>query len=276
MKELEWALSSAYDTSPGPDDIPYAFLRHLNEEGKVWLLGLFNLSWEASVYPGRWRDAITIPIPKPGKDRKSASSYRPIALTSCVSKTIERMVNARLIWVAETCGRLTDLQCGFRRRTSTVDLLVNLEGHLETAFAKKQHSLGIFFDLEKAYDTTWWFLMLRSFREWGLRGYLPTFVSAFMQNRRFAVRREEVVLARARIGHCYLTHGFLLRREDPPVCRCGEPLSVRHIFCMCPTLRRVRRRELRSDVLRNILRDYSEACTRALRFLRRANYFDRF
>ena len=89
-------------------------------------------------------------------------------------------------------------------------------------------------------------------------------------------RREEVVLARARIGHCHLTHGFLLRREDPPVCRCGEPLSVRHIFCMCPALRRVRRRELRSDVLRDILRDDSEACTRALRFLRRANYFDKF
>jgi len=45
---------------------------------------------------------------------------------------------------------------------------------------------------------------------------------------------------------------------------------------MCPALRRVRRRELRSDVLRDILRDDSEACTCALRFLRRANYFDKF
>jgi len=97
-------------------------------------------------------------------------------------------VNARLLWVAETCGRLTDLQCGFRRRRSAVDLLVNLEGHLQTAFAKKQHTLGIFIDLEKTYDTTWRFLILRSFREWGLRGYLPRFVPAFMQNRRFAVR----------------------------------------------------------------------------------------
>ncbi|ELT93971.1 hypothetical protein CAPTEDRAFT_226222 [Capitella teleta] len=32
------------------------------------------------------------------------------------------------------------------------------------------------------------------------------------------IRREEIVLARARIGHSHLTHGYLLRREMPPVC----------------------------------------------------------
>ncbi|ELU05785.1 hypothetical protein CAPTEDRAFT_193233 [Capitella teleta] len=32
------------------------------------------------------------------------------------------------------------------------------------------------------------------------------------------IRLEEIVLARARIGHSHLTHGYLLRREMPPVC----------------------------------------------------------
>ncbi|ELT95266.1 hypothetical protein CAPTEDRAFT_227918 [Capitella teleta] len=32
------------------------------------------------------------------------------------------------------------------------------------------------------------------------------------------IRREEIVLARARIGHSHLTHGYLVRREMPPVC----------------------------------------------------------
>jgi hypothetical protein len=38
-------------------------------------------------------NANVIPIPKPGKDHSEPSNYRPIALSSCVCKTMERMIN---------------------------------------------------------------------------------------------------------------------------------------------------------------------------------------
>ena len=48
------------------------------------------------------------------------------------------------------------------------------------------------------------------------------------------IRREEVVLARCRIGHTRYTHSFLLQREQPPECiPCAEPLSVKHILIDC-------------------------------------------
>ena len=43
-----------------------------------------------------------VPIPKPNKDLFDPTNYRPIALTSCLCKTIGRMVNDRLVWVLET------------------------------------------------------------------------------------------------------------------------------------------------------------------------------
>lgn len=47
-------------------------------------------------------------------------------------------------------------------------------------------------------------------------------------------RREEIVLARARIGHTYITHGFLLRGEQVPVCdTCKTALTVKHILLEC-------------------------------------------
>ena len=57
-----------------------------------------NDIWETCDLPSIWKLANVIPILKPGKDHSDPSNYRPIALTSCVYKTMERMINARLVW----------------------------------------------------------------------------------------------------------------------------------------------------------------------------------
>ncbi len=47
-------------------------------------------------------------------------------------------------------------------------------------------------------------------------------------------RREEILLRRLRIGHCSLTHSYLLTKSPRPECpRCSVPLSVFHILCEC-------------------------------------------
>ena len=55
------------------------------------------------------------------------------------------------------------------------------------------------------------------------------FCKAFF--RRIICRREEVILARCRIGHTRLTHAYLLQREEQPECVfCIEPLTVKHLL----------------------------------------------
>ena len=65
------------------------------------------------------------------------------------------MVNNQLIWVSESKGLLASKQCGFRKKHSTADHLVRFDSYIHNAFAKKEHVLAIFFDLKKAYNTTW-------------------------------------------------------------------------------------------------------------------------
>ena len=51
------------------------------------------------------------------------------------------------------------------------------------------------------------------------------------------VRKHEVILARLRIGHSRLTHGFLMCRGPQPFCEdCIVPLTVRHLIIECPSL----------------------------------------
>jgi hypothetical protein len=46
--------------------------------------------------------------------------------------------------------------------------------------------VSIFFDLEKAYDTTWT-CILKDLFDIGLKGKLPTFISNFLSDREFNV-----------------------------------------------------------------------------------------
>jgi hypothetical protein len=85
-------------------------------------------------------------------------------------------------------GVLTECQSGFRKQRSTTDQLVRLESFVREAFVCRQHVVAVFFDLEKAYDTTWKYGILRDLHCAGLRGRLPGIVSRFLSNRQFRVR----------------------------------------------------------------------------------------
>ena len=111
--------------------------------------------WETGNFPESWELATIIPIPKPGKDHTEPTNYRPIALTSCLCRTLERMINARLVRYLEINNLISPVQSGFRSEHSTNDNLVRLETFIRNAFVKKEHVVAVFFDLEKAYDTTW-------------------------------------------------------------------------------------------------------------------------
>jgi len=67
---------------------------------------------------------------------------------------MERMINDRLVWYLEKNKLLSSVQCGFRKWRSTTDHLLRLETFVREVFLQWQHAVAVFFDLEKAYDTT--------------------------------------------------------------------------------------------------------------------------
>ena len=188
LRELCEALRTCDDTTPGPDDIPYAMLRHLHKQGQEFLLDLYNRIWVEGSFPRIWSAAIVLPIPKPGKDHSNVTNFRPISLTSCLCKLFEKMVNYRLVWVLEKEKFFTPAQCGFRKHHSTTNALLALESSICRAFASKLHHLTIFFDLEKAYDTAWRHGILKTLHEIGLRGRMPVLIKNFLTNRVIRVR----------------------------------------------------------------------------------------
>ena len=71
---------------------------------------------------------------------------------------------------------------------STIDALTQLTCHIEKGFKEKKHTVAVFFDLEKAYDTIWRAEILNYMYEIGLGGNLPAFAEGFLSSREFCVR----------------------------------------------------------------------------------------
>ena len=114
--ELLDALHKSHDTATGPDDIHYQILKHLPDNALETLLNILNDIWITGKFPKDWSKATIIPIPKPNKDHTEATNYRHIALTSCLCKTMERMINDRLVWFLESNQLITKYQAGFRKK----------------------------------------------------------------------------------------------------------------------------------------------------------------
>ncbi|GFS80369.1 probable RNA-directed DNA polymerase from transposon X-element [Trichonephila clavipes] len=211
MTELQTALTQAHNTSPGPDGITYTMLRHLHPDSITNILFLFNRVWKEHCFTSNWREAIVILILKPGKVATDPLSYRPIALTSCFCKTFKCMVNTHLVYVLEKGKCVSPLQSGFRKGQSTLDNFVFLESQIRDSFVRRNHLDSLFFDIEKAYDRTWRYGILRNMHDFGLRGNLPIFIFNFLAVRYFHVR----------IGHSSF-HKFIQDQVVPQ----GSVLSV--------------------------------------------------
>ena len=188
LREFREALSSTQATAPGEDTIIYEMLKHLPDDAKKYLLKIINKIWETGILPKDWSISIIVPFKKPNKDSFQATSYRPIALTSCVCKLMEKMINTRLVWYLEAKGLISPFQFGFRKNRSTLDPLLRLTNQIQQGFVKQSQTIGVFFDLEKAYDTACRSGILKQLHRMGIRGRMMKFIHSFLSDRFIKVR----------------------------------------------------------------------------------------
>uniref|UniRef100_A0A3Q3AL86 Reverse transcriptase domain-containing protein n=1 Tax=Kryptolebias marmoratus TaxID=37003 RepID=A0A3Q3AL86_KRYMA len=188
MIELNKALKSSKKSTPGKNQINYCMLSNLSDVGKEKLLALYNKVWEEGKIPSTWKEAIIVPICKPGKDPNLAESYRPIALTSCVGKIMEKIVNNRLMYFLESKQKIKNYQFGFRKGRSTIDPAVCLEHEIRRAQANKESVVAIFLDVEKAYDMLWREGLLIKIKQLGIKGKIYRWIRNFLTERSISVR----------------------------------------------------------------------------------------
>jgi hypothetical protein len=192
--ELKIALASVRtNTSPGPDHIPYILLKNLSPSDLSILLRFYNSIWTEGHYPKMWRVSLVIPMLKQGKDRSDLNSYRPIALSNCISKLLEKIVNKRLVWYLEHKIILSKAQSGFRRGMSTEDHIAFLQDMINKVLAVRQHLVVIFIDFTKAFDRVWRTGLFIRLRAIGICGNMFRYIRNIFKRTFLRVRLDGIL-----------------------------------------------------------------------------------
>ena len=100
---------------------------------------------------------MIIPLLKAGKPASEIESFRPISLTSCVVKLLERMIADRLYNMAEDRNWLVKQQAGFRKGRCCEDQVLKLIQMISDGFQHKKprRAVMVLLDYSKAYVRTW-------------------------------------------------------------------------------------------------------------------------
>lgn len=139
--------------------------------------------WNDSYIPKLWKNADIIPIHKSGKSKTEMCNYRPISLTSTMSKLFEKMIAKRLNYVIEKNNLLSNMQNGFRQYRSTLENLTLLDTEIKDAYLAKQYIVSLFLDIEKAFDRVPKHKILNQLSKWNINGKLPKYINAFLTDR---------------------------------------------------------------------------------------------
>ena len=78
------------------------------------ILAIFNYSLSHCLLPQAWKNSKIILLPKKDSNPNEPGAYRPISLTSCIIKLLEKIIASRITNFVESNNILSKFQSGFR------------------------------------------------------------------------------------------------------------------------------------------------------------------
>ena len=193
LPELQSAISLLdSSTSCGFDDVPAVLVCKAPELLLELLLRVFNYSLLHGVVPTMWKTALITPLHKGGSPA-DAANWRPIAVTSVLARTFERIMLHRIEPVI--LAAISPLQAGFQAGRSMCEHFIVLIHAAVEAMRCSSFRPMLFLDLTRAYDSVWIEALLYKLSIAGLDVSLIKWLQSFLCDRRYRVRWKSLASA---------------------------------------------------------------------------------
>ena len=178
-------------SSAGEDEISYKSLSKGGAKLAAMLTVLFNAILISGYFPIAWKSVKVKMIPKSGKDLSKAAGYRPISLSSCLSKLFEMSLKSRIENAIKRVRAENLSQSAYKKKRGCQENALRLTEHVYKAFNERKCVLGVFLDVKGAFDRLWPMGLLIKLHRWKLPLALLRVISAFMSQRKLKVCEGE-------------------------------------------------------------------------------------
>ena len=186
-------LKNTKNSTPGEDKIGYSVLKQLPHIAYDHLANLYNHLRNIGYFPSIWKAAIGVMLPKPQKDPKLPTSYRPISLLRCLGKTLEKLIAKPLIQHLTHNNLLNNWQRAYLPSKEANEHVYRLCRHGQIANHYKWQGAAIFLDVEKAFDSVWQNGLRAKLTNYQLPRKLIRLLSSFLDNRTISVRVKRTI-----------------------------------------------------------------------------------
>jgi hypothetical protein len=151
---------------------------------------IFQLSYDTGEIPTQWKYAYISPVFKKGS-RSDPINYRPISLTSPVSRLMERIVVDKVKFLF--MNRFISRQFGFLPKKSCNLALLDSIYHWQSSLKNKKNVDVIYFDFKSAFDMIKHDKLLYKLEKFGFDGKLCTWIKSFLSERKSFVRVDSAI-----------------------------------------------------------------------------------
>ena len=151
------------------------------------IMNIVNKSFDECSLPSLMKTAIVKPIYKNGL-KTDVNNYRPISILPIIEKIIEEIACKRLWGYLSKNNIMSKNQYGFQKGKNINKLLAYFTDHLNQNLSKGLHSLVLFVDFSKAFDTLSHDKLLSVLSSYGVRGKCYDWFKDYLFNRSYSVK----------------------------------------------------------------------------------------
>ena len=148
---------------------------------------IFNKCISDGYFPSILKIAQVTPVYKSGS-RSLPSNYRPISVLNILSKIFEKHIYKELLSYLEFNNILCEQQCGFRIGISTNIAIGKLLNKIILGLEANKYGVGVFLDLQKAFDMVDRSILLSKLSHYGIRGNPNNLINSFLSDRKQYVK----------------------------------------------------------------------------------------